>query len=201
MLAFVKQKMIRGNAFVSLLVDMDKAKFLEKEEVIDSYCHMHCYHLESLSTTVREFRTLKQTEFCKMAPILLQPTLSLEKKNEMIAEHKKTIDEAVNIDGKPEPVKSWASYDKVDEKVDLPANMRRYLANNKELYNPSQTTVLEKVIAMPENDILLIQGPPGTGKTHTITGIISMLMSAGPKKILICAPSNAAIDEIVTRVA
>jgi len=28
-----------------------------------------------------------------------------------------------------------------------------------------------------------------------------MLMSAGPKKILICAPSNAAIDEIVTRVA
>jgi senataxin len=54
---------------------------------------------------------------------------------------------------------------------------------------------------MPENDILLIQGPPGTGKTHTITGIISMLMSSGAKKILICAPSNAAIDEIVTRVS
>ena len=54
---------------------------------------------------------------------------------------------------------------------------------------------------MPENDILLIQGPPGTGKTHTITGIISMLMSSGAKKLLICAPSNAAVDEIVTRVS
>jgi senataxin len=54
---------------------------------------------------------------------------------------------------------------------------------------------------MPENDILLIQGPPGTGKTHTIRGIISMLLSSGIKKIMVCAPSNAAIDEIVSRVA
>ena len=28
-----------------------------------------------------------------------------------------------------------------------------------------------------------------------------MLVSTGPKKILICAPSNAAVDEIVSRVA
>ena len=50
-------------------------------------------------------------------------------------------------------------------------------------------------------NFLLIQGPPGTGKTHTIKGIISMLSrSLDPsKKILVCAPSNAAIDEIVTR--
>ena len=41
----------------------------------------------------------------------------------------------------------------------------------------------------------------GTGKTHTIKGIISMLNSSinNKKKILVCAPSNAAIDEIVTR--
>ena len=50
-------------------------------------------------------------------------------------------------------------------------------------------------------NFLLIQGPPGTGKTHTIKGIISMLYHAmdKDKKILVCAPSNAAIDEIVTR--
>jgi len=49
-------------------------------------------------------------------------------------------------------------------------------------------------------DFLLIQGPPGTGKTHTIKGIISMLFSCvKSRKILVCAPSNAAIDEIVTR--
>ena len=51
-------------------------------------------------------------------------------------------------------------------------------------------------------DFLLIQGPPVTGKTHTIKGIISMLNSCirNSRKIMVCAPSNAAIDEIVTRI-
>jgi superfamily I DNA and/or RNA helicase len=57
---------------------------------------------------------------------------------------------------------------------------------------------------MPKDDILLIQGPPGTGKTHTIIGIISMLMSSilanSNQKIMICAPSNAAIDQIIMRI-
>lgn len=55
---------------------------------------------------------------------------------------------------------------------------------------------------MKSNDFMLIQGPPGTGKTHTIKGIISMLNVCirNNKKILVCAPSNAAIDEIVTRI-
>lgn len=65
----------------------------------------------------------------------------------------------------------------------------------------------------------LIQGPPGTGKTKTILGIVGHFLSslkqtniievpgapkpsgeeaAGPK-VLICAPSNAAIDELVVR--
>lgn len=57
---------------------------------------------------------------------------------------------------------------------------------------------------MPKDDILLIQGPPGTGKTHTIIGIISMLMSStlanSKQKIMVCAPSNAAIDQIIMRI-
>lgn len=31
---------------------------------------------------------------------------------------------------------------------------------------------------MPNDELLLIQGPPGTGKTHTIIGIVSMIMSS-----------------------
>ena len=57
---------------------------------------------------------------------------------------------------------------------------------------------------MPYDDIKLIQGPPGTGKTHTIIGIISMIMTTrmnNPKqKIVVCAPSNAAIDQILIRI-
>lgn len=84
---------------------------------------------------------------------------------------------------------------------DGPTMMRKYARRNRKLYNPSQLIVLDKVIDMPENDILLIQGPPGTGKTHTITGIISMLLSSDVKKIMVCAPSNAAIDEIISRIS
>lgn len=62
----------------------------------------------------------------------------------------------------------------------------------------------------------LIQGPPGTGKTKTILGILgynlreekadaSEIKIVGEavkreNKILICAPSNAAVDELVLRI-
>lgn len=65
----------------------------------------------------------------------------------------------------------------------------------------------------------LIQGPPGTGKTKTILGVIGYFLtnaslgihqvmtpgtvqngSRPKKKILICAPSNAAVDELVLRI-
>lgn len=71
--------------------------------------------------------------------------------------------------------------------------------------------------------ITLIQGPPGTGKTSTIVALLSTLLFANktntaerwigvdiegvrhnirapPVRILVCAPSNGAVDEIMTRV-
>ena len=71
------------------------------------------------------------------------------------------------------------------------------------------------ILGACEEGFSLIQGPPGTGKTRTIIGIVGALLSnLGPKqihvptqsttlakKLLICAPSNAAIDEIVARLA
>lgn len=54
----------------------------------------------------------------------------------------------------------------------------------------------------------LIQGPPGTGKTTTILSIISafLLDTGAPggissKRILVCAPSNTAVDVVVLRIA
>ncbi|RYH19651.1 hypothetical protein EON65_25770 [archaeon] len=57
-------------------------------------------------------------------------------------------------------------------------------------------------------------GPPGTGKTSTIIGMLSALLqtplcispdqqteSASSRRILVCAPSNTAIDEVVGRLA
>ena len=53
----------------------------------------------------------------------------------------------------------------------------------------------------------LIQGPPGTGKTRTIVALVSaMVMTPGAggggrsgARVLVCAPSNAAVDEIAMR--
>ncbi|KAG6830019.1 hypothetical protein H0H92_002547 [Tricholoma furcatifolium] len=69
--------------------------------------------------------------------------------------------------------------------------------------------------SLRSNGFVLIQGPPGTGKTSTICSLIAASLSAkkpqivlgardgpstqAPTKILLCAPSNAAIDEIASR--
>ncbi|KAJ3731117.1 AAA domain-containing protein [Lentinula guzmanii] len=62
--------------------------------------------------------------------------------------------------------------------------------------------------ALKSDGFVLIQGPPGTGKTSTICALISAsLQTHAPskrknlevRKVLLCAPSNAAIDEIVLR--
>lgn len=46
--------------------------------------------------------------------------------------------------------------------------------------------------------VSLIEGPPGTGKTRLITNLVLQFLYgkevAQPLKILVCAPSNAAVD-------
>ncbi|CAD8060020.1 unnamed protein product [Paramecium primaurelia] len=73
-------------------------------------------------------------------------------------------------------------------------------------YNQSQANSIKEILQQ-EKGISLLQGPPGTGKTHTLIGILSgayeymKINDKFPrKKILICAPSNAAIDEIILRI-
>ena len=78
--------------------------------------------------------------------------------------------------------------------------------------NPAQS---KAVLGARDNDgFTLIQGPPGTGKTKTIVAMVGSMLNkvvttAAPgqprpaggslKKLLVCAPSNAAVDELVLR--
>ena len=48
------------------------------------------------------------------------------------------------------------------------------------------------------NKPLLVHGPPGTGKTHTVLLLLSEELHQGGR-VKVCAPSNAAVDEIVLR--
>ncbi len=55
--------------------------------------------------------------------------------------------------------------------------------------------------ALGDSPISLIQGPPGTGKTLTSVAIIAQLVQKirSGEKILVCAPSNTAIDDLTLK--
>ncbi|KAL4874847.1 SEN1 N terminal-domain-containing protein [Aspergillus karnatakaensis] len=88
--------------------------------------------------------------------------------------------------------------------------------------NPAQAKAIKS--ALDNDAFTLIQGPPGSGKTKTIVALVGALLTnalgdqgvsisrptvsngARPpartgtsKKLLVCAPSNAAVDELVMR--
>ncbi|KAK4548283.1 hypothetical protein LTR36_010153 [Oleoguttula mirabilis] len=102
----------------------------------------------------------------------------------------------------------------------------KQIAAFQDVYNVNRAQS-EAINAALENEgFSLIQGPPGSGKTKTIVAIVGGLLSqtlggstngatrismprangnqsaggdATAKKLLVCAPSNAAVDEIVMR--
>ncbi|ORC87767.1 putative regulator of nonsense transcripts 1, putative,nonsense mRNA reducing factor 1 [Trypanosoma theileri] len=52
-----------------------------------------------------------------------------------------------------------------------------------------------------ENPLTLIQGPPGTGKTTTGVTIVKHLHHIVKERILVCAPSNIAVDHLAERLS
>jgi ATP-dependent RNA/DNA helicase IGHMBP2 len=74
-----------------------------------------------------------------------------------------------------------------------------YIEKVKNEFNDEQVNVLRSIATMAPHDFRTVWGPPGTGKTQVLNAIIAMAISGG-LKIQVCAPSNAAIDEILTRI-
>lgn len=64
--------------------------------------------------------------------------------------------------------------------------------------NSSQQEALRKVMAA--NDVAIIHGPPGTGKTTTLVEAIHQTVAI-EKQVLVCAPSNAAVDLLVEKLS
>lgn len=72
---------------------------------------------------------------------------------------------------------------------------QKYLINNPRL-NESQNLAINKIESA--RDIAIVHGPPGTGKTTTIVHSILHTLKA-EKQVLVCAPSNAAVDLLVEK--
>lgn len=64
--------------------------------------------------------------------------------------------------------------------------------------NESQNKALQKVLT--SHDVAIIHGPPGTGKTTTLVQAIKQTVKL-EKQVLVCAPSNAAIDLLVEKLS
>lgn len=62
--------------------------------------------------------------------------------------------------------------------------------------NPSQYAAVR--LALSANDVAIIHGPPGTGKTTTVIELIIQAVERGDK-VLACAPSNTAVDNLLSR--
>ncbi|KAI0535986.1 SEN1 N terminal-domain-containing protein [Xylaria digitata] len=142
----------------------------------------HAIKITNMTTIEREYASLESLQYYDLAPEILE--------------------------AKPSPMLSFS-----EEAVEKA--MKNYHLN------PGQA---KAILHAKENDAFtLVQGPPGTGKTKTIVAMVGTLLAgtqsapsmgtaikrpdglapAGnkgvAKKLLVCAPSNAAVDELVLR--
>ncbi|KAF0698472.1 Aste57867_10895 [Aphanomyces stellatus] len=65
--------------------------------------------------------------------------------------------------------------------------------------NASQIEAIR--FALASKDIALIHGPPGTGKTTTLVELIAQCVRLYRMRVLVCAPSNIAVDNILEKTA
>ncbi len=68
---------------------------------------------------------------------------------------------------------------------------------NETQLNDVQRQAIQKFLAVPLG-LHILQGPPGTGKTTTVVALLSELLRQD-KRILVCAPSNKAVQVLAMR--
>lgn len=74
---------------------------------------------------------------------------------------------------------------------------KRFSAPGLPELNHSQVHAVKSVLQRP---LSLIQGPPGTGKTVTSATIVYQLSKMNPGPVLVCAPSNVAVDQLTEKI-
>ncbi|CAG8486864.1 9789_t:CDS:10, partial [Acaulospora colombiana] len=85
----------------------------------------------------------------------------------------------------------------VDSQVLRTQMPKRFSAPHLPELNHSQVYAVKSVLQKP---LSLIQGPPGTGKTVTSATIVYHLAKMNPGQVLVCAPSNVAVDQLTEKV-
>ena len=79
-----------------------------------------------------------------------------------------------------------AEFFPIDERIEIPA------------LNEGQNAAVRTILAA--RDVAIIHGPPGTGKTTTLVQAVKKLAQR-ENSVLVCAPSNTAVDLLTERLA
>lgn len=86
----------------------------------------------------------------------------------------------------------------VEDDIVIPCTLPKvFTANNLPDLNKSQVDAIKHALQRP---LSLIQGPPGTGKTVTSATIVYHLSRTNKKPVLVCAPSNIAVDQLTEKI-
>lgn len=85
----------------------------------------------------------------------------------------------------------------VEEQVVKCQLPKRFSAQGLPELNHSQVYAVKTVLQRP---LSLIQGPPGTGKTVTSASIVYHLAKQNNGQVLVCAPSNIAVDQLTEKI-
>jgi ATP-dependent RNA/DNA helicase IGHMBP2 len=75
---------------------------------------------------------------------------------------------------------------------------KQFAVESINILNESQQQALRTVVE--SSDVAFIHGPPGTGKTTTLVQAIRYTIKQ-EKQVLVCAPSNAAVDLLVDKLS
>lgn len=151
-LACVTQSRKKDANHVEIRVD---AAFVDKYfrdnyvELFTERKKLHCYYFDSLTTIVREFQTIKKSEFYATHDIILDPVNALSR---IEADQN-------NFDNK--------GY----------SDMSSFIQRNEHRFNESQTQALTKVAKMYKKDLLLIQGPVSIGLVYLLNMSFFLLFS------------------------
>jgi len=122
----------------------------------------------------------------------------------------------------------FTAHDNVNSRQRTIPDIEHYLERLRESFNPMQVDAIQRSIVSSTTTkpvdfpFTLVQGPPGTGKTHTIWGLLNYLHLISFQRyydstmrvvynastrcrmhrphILVCAPSNSAVDNILERI-
>ncbi|CDW72124.1 splicing endonuclease positive effector [Stylonychia lemnae] len=132
MLCMVHQRRKKDKTHIVIKVDSDLHEDYVRVNIRNhTHLKVHVYFFDSLSTTIREFRTIKSCEFYPTAKIILNPQIYLC--DQMAQQNQKFNDHQ--------------------------ERMRGFVHHYGMNFNESQRDALKQVYNMKKEDFLLIQGP------------------------------------------